>query len=82
MCMYAVLYTVDILFSILTISFISTNETVLNWPCAIEIKGRGDKFNNPGDSNVYLIKASVALVAGVPNNNHAYSELNSHIISI
>jgi len=29
MCMYAVLYTVDILFSILTISFISTNETVL-----------------------------------------------------
>jgi len=40
-------------------------------------------FNNPGESNVYLIKASVALVADVvPNDNHAYSELNSHVISI
>jgi hypothetical protein len=45
--------------------------------------GLGDLFNNPGESNLYLIKASVALVANVvPNNNHAYSELNSHIISI
>lgn len=40
-------------------------------------------FNNPRESNLYLIKASVALVVTVvPNNNHAISELNIHIISI
>jgi len=40
-------------------------------------------FHNPRESNLCLIKASVALVANVlPSNNHAYSELNSHIISI
>jgi hypothetical protein len=55
MCMYAVLYAVGILFSMLIISFISTNETVIKWPCAIEIKGQGDLFNNPGESNLYLI---------------------------
>jgi hypothetical protein len=77
MCMYAVLYTVDILLSILTISFVSTNETVMKWPCAIEIEGQGDMFNNPGESNLYVIKANV-----VPNNNRKYSELNSHIVSI
>lgn len=40
-------------------------------------------FNNPGESNLHLIKAGVALVVNVVrNNNHAYSELNSHTISI
>jgi len=39
--------------------------------------------NNLGESNLYLIKASVALVANVMfNNNRTYSELNNHIISI
>jgi hypothetical protein len=83
MCIYALLYTVDILFLILMIGFTSTNETVMKWPCAIEIKGQGDMSNNLGESNLYLIKASVALVANVMlNNNHTYSEMNNHIISI
>jgi hypothetical protein len=40
-------------------------------------------FINSGESNLYLIKASVALVANVMlSNNHTYSELNNRIISV